>query len=156
MGIKRKIKHVIKKHEEEGNDCEGIDYKDWDVDWDEEGIAFYFKGQRTKCYFLHKNGHKEYLSLDMEVVALNEDEEEEDCGPWSYHFLVVSEDANQTYGEFDSKEDGDEVFAHAKSAMLEADRVVKRLSYLNFLDYNKINKRIKKDKDIVEFKCPKK
>jgi len=155
MGIKRKIKHAIKKHEDEEveNDCEGIDYKDWDVDWDDEGIAFYFKGQKTKCYFLHKNGDKEYLSLDMEVVALNEDEEGDDCGPWSYHFLVVSEDGPGTYGELDSKEDLDKVFSSAKTAMKEADRKAEKL---DFLDYNKINRRIKKDKDIVEFKCPKK
>jgi len=155
MGIIRKKKHTTKKHEEEGDECEGIDYKDWDVDWDDEGIAFYFKGHKTKCYFLHKNGHKEYLSLDMEVVSVHneEDDEEESCGPWSYHILVVSEEAHQTYGEFDSEEDENKVFAHAKTAMMKAD---KKAEKLDFLDYNKINKRIKKDKDIVEFKCPKK
>jgi len=136
-----KIKHLIKKYGEE-----------WDVNWDDEGIAFYFRGQKTKCYFLHKNGDKEYLDLNMEVVAHgNVGERGRDS--WGYHILAVSEDTHEIYGEFDSKKDENEVFVHAWQAMKEANRRAKKL---DFLDYNKINRRIKKDKDIVTFVRPKK
>jgi len=83
----------------------------------------------------------------MEVTTLRKNDR-----LWSYHFLVVSEDINEDYGELDSKEHLNKAFTSARRAMMVADEVVKKL---NFLDRNKINERIKVDKDIVAFKCSK-
>jgi len=152
MGIKKKIKHVITgKHEGSKDGCEDytvVYYKDWEIDyetWADTGIPFYTNNLESDCCFIHKNNAQDHLILEMQVTATDKT-----CKKWSYHIRVEADWIDGVFGEYDSANEG-KFYSTEEEAMKAAE---KRGEKLDFLNHNKINETLKRNKkELVTFYC---